>query len=84
MLDFDDTDLDSNVDPDVDIDVDPEDINEDDLNIPDDDIDGLKEKADGVERSDGEEISFKGKICATRHGCQGATNCDYAYGNYPG
>lgn len=23
------------------------------------------------------------KCCPTRHGCQGATDCDYAYGNYP-
>ena len=24
------------------------------------------------------------KLCATRHGCQGATSCDYAYADYPG
>lgn len=22
------------------------------------------------------------KVCPTRHGCSGATNCDYSYGNY--
>lgn len=22
------------------------------------------------------------KNCSTRHGCSGATNCDYAYGDY--
>ena len=30
---------------------------------------------------DAEDISFTGrKICATRHGCTGTTNCDSSYG----
>lgn len=24
------------------------------------------------------------KMCPTRHGCQGATDCDYCGGDYPG
>lgn len=55
---------------------------DDELSISSQDIDHLKEKAHGIERSkDRNEISFKGiKICATRHGCTGATNCDYDLG----
>lgn len=42
-------------------------------------------KTFGIERPPGgfssHSITFSGrKICATRHGCKGATNCDYAYG----
>ena len=55
---------------------------DDNLEVTSNDINILKERADGIERSeDGNEISFKGiKICATRHGCTGATNCDYDLG----
>lgn len=48
------------------------------------DVDFLEEKADNVDRaeiSDGDfDCSYK--ICATRHGCSGATNCDACYGDY--
>lgn len=30
-----------------------------------------------------EETMLGRKCCPTRHGCQGATDCDYAYGSYP-
>lgn len=55
---------------------------DDELSVSSHDISHLKEKAEGVERAgNGNETSFKGiKICATRHGCTGATNCDYSYG----
>lgn len=55
---------------------------DDELSISSHDINNLKEKAEGIERAEfGNEISFKGvKICATRHGCTGATNCDYSLG----
>ena len=55
---------------------------DDELSVSSHDINYLKEKAKGIERAEtGDEISFKGiKICATRHGCTGATNCDYEYG----
>lgn len=53
----------------------------DNLDISLDDINHLKERADGVERKIEIENTFKGiKICATRHGCTGATNCDYSLG----
>ena len=54
---------------------------DDNLNISSDDINHLKERAEGVERKDEIDNTLKGiKICATRHGCTGATNCDYSYG----
>lgn len=30
------------------------------------------------------EIPFGKKMCPTRHGCTGATNCNYEYASYPG
>lgn len=61
--------------------LEPEPTNTNDpLAVPDDDLDDLRHRADGLER-DGKKIPFcGGKICATRHGCTGATNCDYSYG----
>lgn len=54
---------------------------DDNLNTSSDDVYHLKERAAGVERKEGMDTSFKGiKICATRHGCTGATNCDYSLG----
>ena len=55
---------------------------DDELSVSSHDIDYLKDKAEGIERAENcDEISFKGvKICATRHGCTGATNCDYSLG----
>ncbi len=54
---------------------------DDNLNISSDDINHLTERAEGVERKDEIDNTLKGiKICATRHGCTGATNCDYSLG----
>ncbi|MBP3664988.1 MAG: hypothetical protein J6J03_07495, partial [Tyzzerella sp.] len=54
---------------------------DDNLDISSDDINHLKERAEGVERKDEIDNTLKGiKICATRHGCTGATNCDYSLG----
>lgn len=53
----------------------------DNLDISSDDINHLKERAEGIERKDEIDNTLKGiKICATRHGCTGATNCDYSLG----
>lgn len=53
----------------------------DDLDVSSDDINSLKGRTEGVERKDEIDNTFKPlKICATRHGCTGATNCDYSYG----
>lgn len=56
----------------------------DSLEIPQEDIEKLQERVEGVERSEHKgEISFGKKMCPSRHGCQGATDCDYSYGSYP-
>lgn len=54
----------------------------DNLGVSSKDIDDLERKAEGLERKKDEvDNSLKPlKICATRHGCTGATNCDYSYG----
>ncbi len=59
---------------------------DDDLTVSDDDVTSLEEKASGVDRAEADksQISFGRKMCPTRHGCQGATDCDYSYGGYPG
>lgn len=57
----------------------------DHLEVSNEDIDTLQERAKDIERSERKgEISFGSKMCPTRHGCQGATSCDYSYGGYPG
>lgn len=58
----------------------------DNLEVSDDDINKLQGKVEGVERSEhnGEKISFGSRKCPSRHGCQGATDCDYSYGSYSG
>lgn len=55
---------------------------DDSLNVSSTDLNDLQEKSSGIERNEGEmDNTLKGiKICATRHGCTGATNCDYSYG----
>ena len=54
---------------------------DDNLDISSDEFNHLKERAEGVERKDEIDNTLKGiKICATRHGCTGATNCDYSLG----
>lgn len=56
----------------------------DNLEIPQEDIEKLHERVEGVERCEHKgEISFGKKKCPSRHGCQGATDCDYSYGSYP-
>jgi len=54
----------------------------DNLGVSSEDMDDLERKAKGLERKKDEvDNSLKPiKICATRHGCTGATNCDYSYG----
>lgn len=54
----------------------------DGLDVSNRDIENLSDKAHDIERD-----SERGKIhqimmCPTRHGCKGATNCDYSYANY--
>lgn len=47
----------------------------------------LQKKAQEVEREESGDVdeAKNGRLlCATRHGCQGATDCNYAYGDYPG
>lgn len=53
---------------------------DDELRVSDEELSHLQHRAEGIEREDHHDgISFKGvKICATRHGCTGATNCDYS------
>lgn len=54
------------------------------LDVHEDDIARLQERAQGMERSEHKgEISFGKKMCPTRHGCQGATDCDYCGSDYP-
>lgn len=55
------------------------------LSISKADINVLVERAKGVERALPVTTSAYGrKMCPTRHGCQGATDCNYSYGSYPG
>lgn len=58
---------------------------EDPNSISESELNRLNKKADRVERHDSQnEIKEFKMMCPTRHGCQGATNCDYSLGNYPG
>ena len=52
---------------------------DDEYEISDEELDDLINRAKGIEREDHHDgISIKSvKICATRHGCTGVTNCDY-------
>jgi len=61
-------------------------FDDDGLTVSEDDLNSLEDKASQIERSDSDksQISFGRKMCPTRHGCQGATDCDYSYGGYPG
>lgn len=48
-------------------------------------IEELVCKAENIERvKSTTEIPFGKKMCPTRHGCTGATNCNYEYASYPG
>lgn len=56
------------------------------LDISQNDMDSLNERAEGIDRDDSDNDEIKGysrKVCPTRHGCSGATSCDYSYGSYP-
>lgn len=60
-------------------------LDSDGLDVSDSDVDSLQNNANGIERSEhGHNVSFEGKMCPTRHGCTGATNCNYSYASYPG
>lgn len=50
------------------------------INISDSQINDLKNRALGLERADRTQDAYLAsyKICPTRHGCSGATNCDYS------
>ena len=55
-----------------------------DLDVPEDDIEALRDRASGLDREVlGNEISFGKKVCPTRHGCTGATYCDSCGSDYP-
>lgn len=55
------------------------------LSISKIDMNVLIERAKGIERAQPVMASAYGrKVCPTRHGCQGATDCNYSYGSYPG
>lgn len=62
-----------------------ESITDDHLSVPDSDVSSLQEQANGIERTKNRhDLPFLGKMCPTRHGCTGATNCNYDYVSYPG
>ena len=53
------------------------------LNVSKAEINVLIKRAKGVKRTHPVITSAYGrKICPTRHGCQGATDCNYNYGSY--
>lgn len=48
-------------------------------------IEGLVRRVENIERASSvTDITFGKKMCPTRHGCTGATNCNYDYASYPG
>lgn len=54
------------------------------LEVTQEDVDQLIEKAKDIERDEHvSSISFGKKVCPTSHGCSGATYCDGCYGDYP-
>ena len=61
-------------------------FDDDELTVSEKDMNSLEDKASQIERNDSDksQISFGRKMCPTRHGCQGATECNYSYGDYPG
>lgn len=55
------------------------------LYVSTEEITNLQERVKGVNRaSKNTEPGLGRKMCPTRHGCQGATDCNYSYANYPG
>jgi len=62
-------------------------VEEDPLATPMKQFEELQQRAEAVEHKDNgdrEDSAIGKKLCATRHGCQGATDCNYSYGSYPG
>lgn len=82
--DFEDDDMEDDDDIEDDDDMeDDNDIDDDLLNLEPTSEDVLNAKSAIRKIASGQKqiLSFAGrKICATRHGCTGATNCDHAYG----
>ena len=52
------------------------------LSVTREDVNHLEEKAQGIEREVKSDTLKDFYLCATRHGCQGATDCNYSYGDY--
>lgn len=63
-------------------------LDNDDMSLLDVDIDGLTIKVNDIvpdDDPDDDGSTILGtKMCPTRHGCTGATNCNYDYASYPG
>ena len=61
-------------------------IDDDALVVSEEDVNNLEDKASGIDRNEADksQIPFGRKMCPTRGGCQGATDCNYSYGSYPG
>ncbi len=60
-------------------------MTDDHLGVSDSDVSSLQNRANGIERTKNRHNQpFLGKMCPTRHGCTGATNCNYDYASYPG
>lgn len=58
---------------------------DDSFTIIDDDLPILDDKVkDIIPDDDTDDIVLGTKMCPTRHGCTGATNCNYDYASYPG
>lgn len=60
---------------------------EDPLASPMKEFEELQKRAEDIEREGNDDRNKSHnakKLCATRHGCQGATDCNYSYGSYPG
>lgn len=62
-----------------------ENLNKSELDVSAKEIANLQEKVKNLARTHKSHMpDFGRKMCPTRHGCKGATNCDYSYANYPG
>lgn len=60
-------------------------LTDDSFQIIDDDLDILVDKSKNVTPDDDtDDVMLGSKMCPTRHGCTGATNCNYDYASYPG
>ena len=61
-------------------------VDDDPLSVSEEDLTALENKASDLDRNEADksQIPFGRKMCPTRGGCQGATDCNYSYGSYPG